>query len=160
MDLLNTIRKHIRSNGKRRSKQPRSGSPEDSKLHAELTAPHVAKKQPKQRKSPPNPAGSAINANILMLWFQAIMEAGGHGAKAQAAEKLGLTPSAVSKLLHDPTRRFDEKTLRAVAWCATSKSELYDETLFPIEGSLRIKGIIVDIRRAPDGTEFQTWRPA
>ena len=82
-----------------------------------------------------------------------------HGGKRKAAETLGITPSGLSKLLNDPDRSFDEKTLRAVAWLTTSKSERYDATQYPIIREAKIDGLVIETRQHPDsGAEFIAWR--
>jgi len=104
---------------------------------------------------------SQMNKHQLAKWLRAMVSALPHGGKRKAAEMLDISPSGLSKLLNDPDRSFDEKTLRAVAWLTTSKSERYNSAEFPVIRELAVDGLVIETRQHPDGiTEFITWRVA
>ena len=101
---------------------------------------------------------SAMNKDSLAKWLRAMVSAMPHGGKRKAAEMLGISPSGLSKILSNPERSFDEKTLRAVAWLTTSKAERYSIDEFPIIRTVQIDGLTIEARQLPDGGEFITWR--
>lgn len=101
---------------------------------------------------------SSMNKDSLAKWLRAMVSAMPHGGKRKAAETLGISPSGLSKILSDPARSFDEKTLRAVAWLTTSKAERYSEEEFPTIRKVTIDGLIIETRKLPDGGEFVVWR--
>jgi hypothetical protein len=102
-----------------------------------------------------------MNTTALRSWLDAMIAQLPHGGKTKAAGMLGISPSGLSKLLSRNGRGFDEKTIRCSNWILTSKAERYSVDQFPIvrEGP-PTNGIVVETRRAPDGTEFLVWRKA
>ena len=96
----------------------------------------------------------------LGRWLKAMVSTLPHGGKRKAADMLGLSQSGLSKLLNEPGRGFDEKTLRAVAWLEMSKSDKYPATEFPILREQVVDGLVIETRRHPSGTDFVAWRVA
>lgn len=101
---------------------------------------------------------NTVSAEALIRWLRAIVSAMPHGGKKRAAEILGVTPSGISKLLNEPDRGFDEKTLRAVAWLLQSKSENYDSKKYPVIRTTIVDGLILETRKFSGG-ELVTWTP-
>lgn len=101
-----------------------------------------------------------MNSEVMVKWLNAMVQGMPHGGKKRAAEKLGLTPSGLSKLLNNPQRGFDEKTLNAVAWVEKSKAGRYPEDKFPILNRVQVGPIVVEIRQGAGGEEFPVWKPA
>lgn len=101
----------------------------------------------------------AMNSATITHWLRAMVQAMPHGGKKKAAEMLDISPSGLSKILNDPERSFDEKTLRAVAWVETSKSAKYSEEEYPITATVIAGPIVVETRQGKGGEEFFTWKP-
>jgi hypothetical protein len=102
---------------------------------------------------------SNFNSQSMVNWLRAMVMAMPHGGKKEVADMLGLSPSGLSKLLSDPERGFDEKTLRAVAWVETTKASRYPEETFPIIASVNVGPLVVETRQIAEGTKpFYTWR--
>jgi hypothetical protein len=99
-----------------------------------------------------------MNAEALRLWLDAIIQALPHGGKQRAAAQLGITPSGLSKLLSRKGRGFDDKTCRCAAWILQSKAEKFSVETFPVVKEIEVNGIVVELRKAPDGAEFAVWR--
>jgi|GEM_PF-4610846 hypothetical protein len=103
-----------------------------------------------------------MNSETMVMWLRAMVQAAPHGGKAKAAKKLGLSGSGLSKLLNNPARGFDEKTLNAVAWVQSSKAHLYSYETYPMVASVTIGPIVIETRTHSTNrdVEFQTWRLA
>jgi len=101
-----------------------------------------------------------MNSETMVMWLRSMVQAAPHGGKSKAAKKLGLTSSGLSKLLNNPARGFDEKTLNAVAWVESSKAYKYSYETFPMVDSITIGPIIIETRThvTARDTEFQVWR--
>lgn len=93
------------------------------------------------------------------MWVRAMVQAMPHGGKAEAAELLGLSPSGMSKLLNNPERGFDEKTLNAVAWSLNSKAAKWPEDRFPVISRVTVGPIVIEMRKGEHGNTFPVWRP-
>lgn len=102
---------------------------------------------------------SNMNSAHMVYWLRAMVRNMPHGGKKSAAAMLGLTPSGLSKLLNNPERGFDEKTLNAVAWVETSKSSRYNDAEHPVIHTITDGPLEIETRRGKDGTEFYTWKP-
>ena len=98
------------------------------------------------------------NSATLVAWLRSMVQAMPHGGKKTAAEKLGLSASGLSKLLGNPDRGFDEKTLRAQSWCENSKASRWPEAKYPILNRSAIGPLIIEERRALDGASFFVWK--
>lgn len=113
---------------------------------------------PKAKTTAARPA-SHMNSVTMVMWLRAMARNMPHGGKKIAAEKLGLSPSGLSKLLNNPERGFDEKTLNAVAWVELSKSSRFPEADFPVTHTVTDGPLIIETRTGKDGVEFYTWKP-
>lgn len=102
---------------------------------------------------------SNMNSTHMVYWLRAIVRSMPHGGKKKAAEMLGLTPSGLSKLLNNPERGFDEKTLNAVAWVETSKSSKYNDADCPVVSSVIDGPLVIETRHNKKGEPFYTWKP-
>lgn len=100
-----------------------------------------------------------MNSETMVYWLRAMVQAMPHGGKKKAAGMLGLTASGLSKLLNNPERGFDEKTLNAVAWVQNSKAEKYPEDRYPVLSRVTIGPILIEMRQGAGGEEFPTWKP-
>lgn len=101
-----------------------------------------------------------MNSQAMVKWLSAMVQAMPHGGKTRAASMLGLTPSGLSKLLSNPDRGFDEKTLNCVAWVQNSKADKYPVSTYPIVSEVTIGPIIVEMRKGNAGQDFPVWRLA
>jgi hypothetical protein len=88
----------------------------------------------------------------LVDWVKGMVTVMGWGGKQQAAERLGMTPTAFSKLINVPNRAFDQKTMAVVAWILQSKAELHGDKA--VIESLEIDGVIFEVRAGG----IVTWR--
>lgn len=97
----------------------------------------------------------------MVNWLRAMVQAMPHGGKKIAADMLGLSASGLSKLLNNPARGFDEKTLNAVAWTQNSKADKWPEDKYPVISRVTVGSMIIEMRRgeAP-GIEFPVWKLA
>lgn len=94
-----------------------------------------------------------------MRWVTTMAQAMKHGGKKMAAGMLGLSPSGFSKLIANPERGFDEKTLRAISWMETSKAHRYPLDKFPRVGEpVTIGPMTVEARQEGEKEIFYVWR--
>lgn len=103
---------------------------------------------------------SNMNSVTMVMWLRAMARNMPHGGKKIAAEKLGLSPSGLSKLLNNPERGFDEKTLNAVAWVELSKSSRFPDKEYPVLNTVIDGPLVIETRKGKNGEEFFTWKPA
>ena len=82
------------------------------------------------------------------------------GGKSEVADLLGITPSGLSKILNNPKRAFDDKTVRALAWVQNSKAERYSVEQFPIKKETVDGPLVIEERVNPAGGSFFVWRKA
>lgn len=59
----------------------------------------------------------------LLEWLKSMTDSMGRGGKQVAAETIGMSPNAFSKLIHQPDRTLDAKTIMTLQWLLSSKSE-------------------------------------
>lgn len=103
---------------------------------------------------------SSTNSETVTAWLRNMVEALPRGGKSMAADMLGISPSGLSKILTNPERAFDEKTIRLLSWIESSKSEKYPIEQFSIVAEHRHGPMIVETRQNPAGSNFYTWRRA
>lgn len=101
-----------------------------------------------------------MNSTHMVYWLRAMVRSMPHGGKKNAATMLGLTPSGLSKLLNNPERGFDEKTLNAVAWVETSKAGRFNDAEYPVVNFVIDGPLIIETRTGKNGEPFYTWKPA
>lgn len=102
---------------------------------------------------------SMNNSVVVTNWLRAMVEAMPRGGKSIAANNLGISPSGLSKILTNPERAFDQKTINLLSWIELSKSEKYPPDQFPIVSVQPSGPIVIETRKNPAaGTEFFTWR--
>lgn len=110
-------------------------------------------------KKPAALAASHPNSAAVTHWLRAMLEVLPRGGKSIAAETLGITPPALSKILNRPERAFDEKTIRLLSWIEKSKAHKYDVAQFPIVEEFRVgNSMIIEKREQPAGPAFYVWR--
>ena len=98
------------------------------------------------------------NSVTVTNWLRCMVSTLPRGGKSLAAEQLGISPSALSKILSNPERAFDEKTIRLLSWIESSKSELYPIEQFPVLKITQQGPIAIEKRQNPAGSPFYTWR--
>jgi hypothetical protein len=81
----------------------------------------------------------------------------GRGGLSWAANRLGMSPTALRKRLLSPSSGFDAPTMRAILLIQQSKAENYPRA--KIVDSCQIGPYIIEIRLVK-GEEIPTWRAA
>lgn len=93
-------------------------------------------------------------------WLRSMMAVMPRGGKTIAANNLEISPSALSKILSNPHRAFDKKTIKLMAWIEMSKSEKYDAEQFPVIEEFPLGPMVIERRKNPAGPDFYTWKKA
>ncbi len=102
---------------------------------------------------------ATVNSQTVTLWLRAMLNAMPRGGKTIAAQTLGISPPALSKILNRPERAFDEKTIRLLSWIQKSKAEKYPVEMFPIKRLIRVgESMVIEEREQPAGANFFCWR--
>ena len=99
-----------------------------------------------------------MNSEILTSWLRAMVNAMPRGGKTEVSEMLGITPSGLSKILNNPHRAFDDKTVRALAWVQNSKADKFDKVQFPVKREITDGPLVIEERVNPAGGSFFVWR--
>lgn len=100
-----------------------------------------------------------MNSAICTHWLRAMVSALPRGGKTLAAKQLDITPSGLSKILNDPERAFDEKTIRLLSWIESSKAEKFDVEQYPIVETIDAGPMLIEVRKNPAaGQDFRVWR--
>lgn len=91
---------------------------------------------------------------VLRNWLESLIEFIGNGGLTYAAQRLGMTPSGLLKLIKRPNG-FHEPTLNCVALLLENKSERYPDA--EITETRRVGNYIFELKKV--GEELvPTWR--
>ena len=119
----------------------------------------MPKKPTAQKKTKPSLSESHPNSAAVTHWLRAMVNVLPRGGKSLAAQTLGITPPALSKILNRPERAFDEKTIRLLSWIEKSKAHKYDAVQFPINRTIPVgSSMVIEERQQPAGQNFFVWR--